>query len=148
MFAGNDSSGVYMSTNFGAIWVQSSLNNQYIRSLAVFESNVIAGTVHYYPFQNSSIYASSNNGSNWTQQNQGFGIIPNIFSLLVANGYVFAGPYDNYVWRRPLSELVGAISIDEKIPIQYKLYQNYPNPFNPITKIKFDIPLSRGVDAL
>ena len=24
------------------------------------------------------------------------------------------------------------------------LLQNYPNPFNPVTKIKFDIPPSRG----
>jgi photosystem II stability/assembly factor-like uncharacterized protein len=27
----------------------------------------------------------------------------------------------------------------------YSLSQNYPNPFNPVTRIKYDIPLSRGV---
>ncbi len=32
-------------------------------------------------------------------------------------------------------------------PRQYKLHQNYPNPFNPVTSIKYDIPLLRGVDA-
>ena len=27
----------------------------------------------------------------------------------------------------------------------FDLFQNYPNPFNPVTNIRFDIPLSRGV---
>jgi Secretion system C-terminal sorting domain len=31
------------------------------------------------------------------------------------------------------------------VPKKFSLEQNYPNPFNPVTKIKFAIPLSRGV---
>ncbi|HEY5124652.1 MAG TPA: putative Ig domain-containing protein, partial [Ignavibacteria bacterium] len=33
---------------------------------------------------------------------------------------------------------------NEQIINEYKLFQNYPNPFNPITKIKFEVPLSKG----
>jgi len=43
------------------------------------------------------------------------------------------------------AQLVGLNSLNSEIPEDFKLYQNYPNPFNPVTKIKFDIPLSRGV---
>ncbi|MBL8017438.1 MAG: T9SS type A sorting domain-containing protein, partial [Ignavibacteria bacterium] len=32
-----------------------------------------------------------------------------------------------------------------EIPQKYELLQNYPNPFNPMTKLRFNIPLLRGV---
>lgn len=39
----------------------------------------------------------------------------------------------------------GISTIGNEIPLKCSLEQNYPNPFNPMTKIKFEIPLSRGV---
>ncbi len=39
---------------------------------------------------------------------------------------------------------VGIQPISNEIPVSFKLSQNYPNPFNPNSKIKFDIPPSRG----
>lgn len=45
------------------------------------------------------------------------------------------------------TSLVGINQISTAIPIDYSLSQNYPNPFNPATKIKFQIPLLRGVDV-
>jgi hypothetical protein len=43
------------------------------------------------------------------------------------------------------TSLVGINQISTEIPIDYSLSQNYPNPFNPATRIRFSIPLSRGV---
>jgi len=40
---------------------------------------------------------------------------------------------------------VGINQINSEIPKTFELSQNYPNPFNPVTRIKFQIPLSRGV---
>ena len=40
---------------------------------------------------------------------------------------------------------IGIEPISTEIPQKYELFQNYPNPFNPITKIRINIPLSRGV---
>ncbi|RPI14937.1 MAG: T9SS C-terminal target domain-containing protein [Ignavibacteriae bacterium] len=45
------------------------------------------------------------------------------------------------------SQFVGVNPISSNIPDRFELYQNYPNPFNPSTKIRYQIPLSRGVDS-
>ena len=43
--------------------------------------------------------------------------------------------------------LVAVNNNNQYTPLQFSLQQNYPNPFNPVTNIKFQIPLSRGVSV-
>ena len=39
--------------------------------------------------------------------------------------------------------IIGIEQTSTQIPRFFSLHQNYPNPFNPVTKIKFDIPVSQ-----
>ncbi len=42
----------------------------------------------------------------------------------------------------------GIQPISNELPGSFELYQNYPNPFNPVTRIKYDIPPSKGVRGM
>jgi hypothetical protein len=144
IFAGTDN-GVYLSTNNGSSWTQTGFNNQYIYSLAVNGNYIFAGTQNY-PSGSCGVYLSTNNGSSWIQKNEGFNVIPTISALLIANNYIFAGTYEQSVWRRLYSEIINSMQdISTGVPSAFSLEQNYPNPFNPITKIRFDLPKNVNV---
>lgn len=134
IFAGDGNGlGVYLSTNNGASWTQTSLNNRIVWALTSNGNNVYAGTGSLY-----GVYVSTNNGTTWIQRNEGFGNF-SVISLFIFNNYIYASPFGNGVWRRPLGELTVIQPIDNEIPNKFSLMQNYPNPFNPFTKIKFCI---------
>ncbi|MCX6162093.1 MAG: T9SS type A sorting domain-containing protein [Ignavibacteriae bacterium] len=126
-------SGVYLSTNNGQTWTQTALNNQHVPSLVISGNNIFAGT-------GSGVFHSTNNGSTWLNKNQGFSVVPRVNSLLIANGYIFAGTEGYSVWRRSYSEIIGIKQISELVPSSYSLSQNYPNPFNPVSKIQYELP--------
>ncbi len=110
----------------------------------------ITGAVNswwYVRFLSNKIYYTSNDGDTWIVQytapsNSGYNHITKgrngttrLWAARIDGGIsVFNGP-------------VGTKAVNNIIPEKYILYQNYPNPFNPATKIKFAIPLSRGVSA-
>jgi hypothetical protein len=140
IFAGTWQSGVYRSTNNGTNWTQTALNNENIQALAVSGNNIFAGTENN-TSGTQGVYLSTNYGANWTTINQGYNYIPPVYSLLIANNYIFAGTYSNAVWRRVLSEVInGTNYIITEIPPSFSLEQNYPNPFNPSTNIRYEIP--------
>jgi len=61
-----------------------------------------------------------------------------------------SNPYATSVWSQrwnfqTLTIITNTGGNEAKIPKVFKLYDNYPNPFNPVTKIKFDLPLSANV---
>jgi hypothetical protein len=80
-------------------------------------------------------------------KNQGFNTVPQVWALLIANNYIFAGTTAQSVWRRLDSEITGIQNTGMEIPSNYSLSQNYPNPFNPATTISFSLP-SQSVVSL
>jgi hypothetical protein len=48
----------------------------------------------------------------------------------------------SYIELPMIGFAIGVKNISSEVPAKFNLYQNYPNPFNPVTKMKFDIPLT------
>ena len=131
---------VYKTTNGGSNWLSYTLSGS-LNSIC-FVNNQIGWVCS----SGGAIFQSTNGGANWILQSSG--TTSYLYSLSFINAQtgwavVAAG--------RILKTTTGGITfiepISNEIPDMYSLYQNYPNPFNPVTKIRFQIPLSRGVDA-
>ncbi len=102
--------GVYYSRDSGYTWTRSSLNNDLVYSLAVTGSAVYAGT------ELNGVFLSTDNGSNWSQLNDGLPGSITIYSLYLYNNYVYAGASVNGVYRRPVLQL--PVTLSQKICIQ------------------------------
>jgi hypothetical protein len=77
--------GVYLSTNNGTNWTQTSLNNQTVYALAVNGNYIFAGT-HL-----QGVYLSTNDGASWIQTSLSH---PRVYSIVIGGNNIFAGTYD------------------------------------------------------
>lgn len=138
LYAGTND-GIFYTDDNGSNWTNISsslLDDKVIRSIALYESNIIVGTAGY------GAYLSTNNGITWEENDTGF---PNsfaeIFELTISNTKIYAGTLFTGAWERPLTDYVTDVeSISNNLPDDYHLSQNYPNPFNPGTIIRFAVP--------
>jgi len=83
IFAGTNGNGVYISSNNGQNWTQTSLNNHFISSLAISGNTVVAGLL------DGGVYISSNNGQSWTQTSLMTGYA--CYAVGISGNYIFAG---------------------------------------------------------
>ncbi len=124
--------GVYKSIDDGLSWNLSGLYERNVFDIQVVGGRIIAATDY-------GIFLSSDSGNNWEPRNDGFELIPSVFSITVKDDYLYIGTAYSSVWKRLISDIIGIHNISTEVPISFSLYQNYPNPFNPVTKIRFDL---------
>jgi photosystem II stability/assembly factor-like uncharacterized protein len=88
--------GVYRSTDNGANWVavNSGISDLYIRSLTSIGNDIYVGT------QTGGIFKTTDSGESWVSFNEGFGTMNEIFSLEIADNYIYAGTKG--LWSRIL----------------------------------------------
>ncbi|MBL7127879.1 MAG: T9SS type A sorting domain-containing protein [Ignavibacteria bacterium] len=82
VLAGTTGSGVYISTNNGVSWTQTSFNYKTVYSILASGNNIYAGTTR------SGVYISTDNGANWTQTSLNN---KSILSLSISGNSLYAG---------------------------------------------------------
>ncbi len=99
----------------------------------------------------NKIIMTNSSGQNWTtsipKQSSGKTVYYYV-TARTSNGKYFNKPITapNGHWKFNVGEPIGISGNTGKVPHNFFLYQNYPNPFNPVTKIKFDIPPTQGIE--
>jgi hypothetical protein len=146
-FGTNGKDGIWKSTNFGINWTRlAAIPYTWGVATASDDPNVIIAGV--WDNVQRPAHISTDGGVSFFQTNP----IDNEYS---GNEVMYAYDRGNIIaqqttglFKLAVSYNVPAIGIEpisSEILQRYELLQNYPNPFNPMTKLRFSIPLSRGV---
>ena len=134
-------SAVLKTINGGANWIIN-LTNDSLWFNYLYFTNELTG----YTIGNEGLIIKTTNGcGSFTNQNSN--VNRNLYSIFFTDnntGYI-VGQLGTILKTTNGGEPIGIRKISSSSPGSFKLFTNYPNPFNPSTKIKFDIPLSRGV---
>ncbi|MBZ0202068.1 MAG: T9SS type A sorting domain-containing protein [Ignavibacteria bacterium] len=146
-FGGFGSGHIFKTTNSGSSWQDISGNlpdvpHQSVCIDPLFPQNVYAGN-------DLGVFVSTTGGTQWYEFKTGmpYALVIDL-KVVGPNRMLRAATHGNGAYQRKLVESpIGITQTGNEVPKEFKLYLNYPNPFNPTTKIRFLIPLSRGVSA-
>ena len=116
-------------------------------------TGLLASNSNLFPqLYGGEIIRTTNGGDNWQRVLLDSNFRAKGFYFFDANtGYSVGGSYatQGYIYKSTNGGApIGIEPISSEIPNQFVLHQNYPNPFNPTTKIKFDIPPSKGASGM
>ena len=134
----NDQGGISRTTNAGVNWTSQ------IFTYGLLGVDLPVQTTGYCVGLGGTILKSTDGGNNWsTQTSNTSATLSSVFFIDSLYGYAVGNT--GIVLKTTNGGLTGISVGSNKIPRIFQLYQNYPNPFNPVTKIKFDMPPSKGV---
>ena len=112
-----------------------------------FGMHFIDVNIGWFAAQGGILTKTTNGGLNWQTQVITNSFAPQeIFFIDLNTGWVvgMSNISQNIVMKTTSGGITFVNTNSNYIPVKYSLYQNYPNPFNPSTKIKFEVPLSKG----
>jgi photosystem II stability/assembly factor-like uncharacterized protein len=146
-YLAGDDKRVFKSTNFSDSWdsvTRVPTHEIWQYSSSGFSNELtgwVGGTANY-----DMLFKTTNGGLNWRQENTGHLFYPWLSIFCFNDSVVWGVGGMNYVMHTTNGgqSLVSIANNSENAIKEYELYQNYPNPFNPTTKIRFEIPLSKG----
>ncbi len=130
------------TTNSGNNWISDKIYSSNLYSV-YFVNRYLGWSAGW----DGKIFKTTNSGLNWIVQSTGITTV--LFSIFFSDslhGWCVGG---SYILRTTNGgEPIGIKPISSEVPASFSLSQNYPNPFNPVTKIKFDIPPSKGARGM
>jgi hypothetical protein len=125
------------STDFGATWTW--MQNNFHGNMQFQFYNENTGWM----LTGGKLYNINNYGTNFIQLNS-LGIFSPKSMSFVNDLTGFVCGDSGTVYKTTDGGLTFVDPVSQNAPNNFYLYQNYPNPFNPVTKIKFDVPTSKG----
>lgn len=136
----NGQGGISRTSNGGVNWTSQ------ILTAGLFSLDFPVPTVGYCVGLNGAILKSTDGGYNWSPQTSGTSAsLRSVY--FVDSLYGYAAGNTGIVLKTTNGGITGISRNSNDVPQNFRLYQNYPNPFNPITKLRFDIPFTKGGKA-
>jgi|GEM_PF-6401949 len=118
LIAGNESGGVFLSSDYGSSWsAASALPKANVWSIVLASKNIFAAT-------DSGIFLSTNHGTSWSSVSEGLPGLA-VHSLVISGTELVAGTPQNGIWHRPLAEMLPPSKVDG---LQTSKLSLYPNP--------------------
>jgi photosystem II stability/assembly factor-like uncharacterized protein len=131
---------ILKTTNGGLNWQVKYTTRYYI--MDVYFYNESLGFI----LCDNEVYKTTTGGENWFKiKTCSYNQHTSVYFPDSLNGYIVGSNLTIIKTTNGGGGPIGIEPISGKTPEAFVLHQNYPNPFNPMTKIRFDIPPSRGV---